>query len=111
MAEENIEWNTNPAVINETVLAVKRFLDAELAKYDTLCQFNKSIKLIETKSQFDKLKKTGVGQTTILKFLGKNWKQWMVQEALDTIKDKSIDREAVESLPTTGSAFCAPEGL
>ncbi len=105
MAEENLGWNTSPAVINETVLATKKFLDDELAKCETLSQFNKSIKLIETKSQFDKLKQTGVGQTTILKFLGGNWKQWMVQNALATLKADAlpvekggVDRKAVETL-------------
>ena len=45
------------------------YLNAKLRKCDNINQFNKSIKLIENKSQFDKLKQTGVGQTTILKFL------------------------------------------
>lgn len=36
MAEENLDWSTSPAVINETVLAAKEFLDAELAKYETI---------------------------------------------------------------------------
>jgi hypothetical protein len=54
-------------------LTAKNFLDKELAKYDTWVQFNKSIKLISNESQFQKLKQTGAGQTTVLKFLGGNW--------------------------------------
>ena len=103
MAEENIEWSTSPAVINETVLAVKMFLDGELAKHETWEQV-RSNKFITTlfgnAGNFGRAKKEGVGQKIILKFLGGNWKQWMVQEALNTLKDKSIDRKAVESLPT-----------
>lgn len=41
------------------------------------------------KNALDKVKR-GVGQTTILKFLGGNWKQWMVQQALETLHDKKI---------------------
>ena len=111
MAEENLEWSTSPAVIIETVLATKIFLDAELAKCETPSQFNKSIKLVTTKSQFDKLKQTGVGQTTILKFLGGNWKQWVIQNALHTIKEDvlpankgGIDREAIQTIPTMEQA-------
>lgn len=108
MAEENIEWSTSPAVINETVLAVKTFLDAELAKYkmwEDACA-NKSIitNLVDNAKAFIKLRKQKSGQTTILKFLGSNWKQWMVQEALNTLRDKTIDKEAVESIPTLGQA-------
>lgn len=37
---------------------------------------------IENGQAFAKLKDNGVGQTTLLKFLGGNWKQWRIQEAL-----------------------------
>ena len=109
MAEENIEWSTSPAVINETVLAVKTFLDGELANYKNIKEFKKSdlINLLGLKgkeNQFQSIRKRGVGQTVILKFLGKNWKQWMVQQALETLKDDSLDREAVESFPTMSHA-------
>lgn len=103
MAEENLNWNTSPAVINETVLAVKTFLDGELAKYETWDDFrsDKSIRpIIKSEPKFRSIKGKGVGRDTILKFLGGNWKPWMIQEALDTLRDESIDRAAVESLPT-----------
>jgi len=48
-----------------------------------------------------KRKPDGVGQTTILKFLGGNWKQWIIQDALNTLKDKDISRAAVGELPST----------
>jgi hypothetical protein len=59
-------------------------LDGELAKYEDWSHLNKSIKMIfASNSQFQNCKKNGVGQITILKFLGGNWKQWMVQEAFE----------------------------
>jgi len=100
MANENLGWNTSPAVINETILITKEFLDSELAKADYVTS-NSSIRcLFGSKTAYTETKTKGVGQTTILKFLGKNWKQWMVKEALETLKDKNVDREAVEILPT-----------
>ena len=68
MAEENIEWSTSPAVINETVLAVKMFLDGELAKYETWEEFrsNKSIRpIIKAEPEFRNIKSKGVGKTLI----------------------------------------------
>jgi len=117
MANENLEWNTSPAVVNQTVCAAKEFLDKELGKYKTLeeCS-NESIKALfsGTKGDFQHVKKNGAGQTIILKFLGGNWKQWMVQEALETLSGKKknattgehveIDRKAVEKLPTMQQA-------
>lgn len=105
MANENMDaWGSSPAVINETVLTAKEFLDnlLKLTKnYDSLNNFIKSI--VDPKL-FLKLKEDGVGQTTILKFLGGNWKQWMIQQALDTLQSEDIDREAVEKFPTTEQA-------
>ncbi len=59
--------NTNPAVVNETVLAVKRFLDAELAKYENwkaMLTANKSISdyFPQNSRRYNQLRKTGVGQ-------------------------------------------------
>lgn len=107
---KNVMMDKAPVVINETVLVTKEFLDDELAKYATWAEcVNKSIKALFTgsKGDFKHCKQNGVGQTTILKFLGKNWKQWMVQEALDTIKrsnDGELDRVAVEELPNLAQA-------
>jgi len=85
-----------------TVLVAKEYLDGELAKYETWELFNKSIKqLFESEAQWRNTKSKGVGQTTILKFLGGNWKQWIIQDALNTLKDKDISRAAVGELPST----------
>jgi len=65
-------------------------LDAEIEKYDNWANINKSINikgLFASNRQFQRCKKQGgVGQTTILKFLGGNWKRWVVEDALSTIK-------------------------
>jgi len=58
-------------------MAVKDFLDGELAKYETweeVCA-NESIitKLVDNAKGFVKLRDQKSGQTTILKFLGGNW--------------------------------------
>ena len=108
MAEENLNWSTSPAVVNETVLAAKEFLDVELKKCDSWDRVDKFIKtMFKSNSEYQNCRKNGVGRTTILKFLGANWKQWMVQEALrvlDEEKEGKIDRKAVESMNTVDQA-------
>ena len=106
MAEENLtQQNTSPTVINGTILSVKKFLDDELIKCEKWTTSNKFIKgLFDSQRAYETAKGMGVGQTTILKFLGGNWKQWMVQEALSTLTDKNIDRKAIETLPTLSQA-------
>ncbi len=111
MAEENLQWMTSPAVINETVLAAKNFLDVELAKYDYATS-DKSIRcLFKSKAAYAESKTKGVGRETILKFLGGNWKQWVIQGALATIQADTlpaekggVDRKAVEEMPTLEAA-------
>ncbi len=111
MANENMdEWRASPAVINETVFAAKKFIDSELAKYETreAIPANSFISQIASDAySFANLKKQGAGQTTILAFLGGNWKQWMIQEALETLKldkEKRIDRKAVEVIKSVEAA-------
>ena len=108
MANENLDdWSLRPAVIHETVLTTKEFLDAELSKYETINDFQKSdlVKIPGLKgkeNEFKSLKTRGVGRDTILKFLGGNWKDWMVREALDTLalhKSGVVDRKTIETLP------------
>jgi len=110
MAEENLNWSTSPAVVNETVLAAKEFLDSELAKYENFDKCpDKSIRALftGTKGDFLHCKTHGVGRDTIHKFLGRNWKKWLVQEALRVLESEKkglIDRKAVESLGTVDRA-------
>lgn len=111
MANENLDqWKMTPAVINETVRVAKEYLDGELAKYDSWGELKSAgshlINLLNVKrpQEFAPLRKKGVGQTTLLKFLGKNWKQWQIQQALDNITSDDIDREAIEQTKTGSEA-------
>lgn len=106
MANENLQdWQQSPAVINETVHAAMDYLNGELAKcgsWESVQKRPDLMNLLEQKTEksFNKTK-SGVGQTTILKFLGGNWKQWMIQEALEVLKpDSKVDRKAFEKFPT-----------
>jgi len=107
MANENMEqWQSSPAVVLETVKAIRDFLNSELAKCETWeeATSNKSIRgLFETQRSFETTKGSGVGQTTILKFLGTGWKQWMIQDslkALEQISSGELDEEAAKTLPS-----------
>jgi hypothetical protein len=64
-----------------------------MRRWEEYKQVNKSINpIISDKSNFEQIKQRGVGQTTILKFLGKNWKQWMIQDSLKALKVIDVDR-------------------
>ena len=109
MANENLDnWGTTPAVYTESVLVAKEYLDGELAKYESWGKAKKSylINLLDrnlTEGKFQDLKKSGVGQTTLLKFLGGNWKQHIIQDALNTlnlVKKKKISKKSIDKMPT-----------
>lgn len=64
------------------------YLNGELGKYESWDKcLNESIKTLfeGVKGDFIRIKKSGVGQTTILKFLGDGWKQWKIQHALNVL--------------------------
>lgn len=83
--------------MNETVYVAKQYLDSELAKYENweevLKYPNSSIRVLFSgvKGDFLKARQQGVGQVTLKNFLGKNWKQWTIQE-----RKKSINRSTSE---------------
>ena len=107
MAEENLNWSTSPAVMTQTILTAKEFLDAELAKYETFKDFRSgeiSTTLFENAGNFARTKKDGVGRDTLAKFLGGNWTGYKVRVALDIIKDKDLDQKAVCEIPTMEQA-------
>ncbi|MFA5379016.1 MAG: ParB/RepB/Spo0J family partition protein [Dehalococcoidia bacterium] len=114
MANENMaEWSANPAVMTETVLAARDFLDMELKQIHTWEQFrsykNKGSNFpgIVVEPEFRTIKSRGAGGETIMAFLGGNWKLWMVQEALATIasiEEKKVDKKAVESFASMSTA-------
>jgi ribosomal protein S20 len=109
MANENMEqWKMNPSVINETVKVARDFLNTELSKYESwedVCG-DKSIitKLVQDAKGWVKLRDQKAGRESILKFLGKGWKQWMIQEALDTLNDTEIDQKAIETFKSPSVA-------
>ena len=103
MAEENLNWSTSPAVMTQTILTAKEFLDAELAKYETWNNAgeNTSVKKLFTSNrQFQEVKnsKGGVGRDTLVKFLGGNWTGNKVRTALEIIKDEDLDKETVHTI-------------
>ena len=114
MADENMDtWKTNPKVLYQTVQGAKELLDEEFKKYNDINKLSHLlIDLLEgetPKAQKNALEKAkrGVGQTIILKFLGKNYKQWMIQEALSVFKDDkegTIDKEAIEQFDDLSKA-------
>lgn len=103
MGERRHSWcqareqeDMSQSILIETVRVVRDFLDAELVKYESWDRVNESIKsLFESPESFSKTKNTGVGQTTILKFLGGGWKQWKIQSALDTLNAEDINMDAI----------------
>jgi ParB/RepB/Spo0J family partition protein len=111
MATENREqYDENQAILIETVQAVKNYLDNELTKYENIKEMPSHImNLLDGTRQEDlsRLKSKGVGQTTILKFLGKGWKQWKIQHALEVLNSSEINPEAIKQFESTGmgSAF------
>lgn len=79
MANENLDLygKMTPAVLNETVLVAKEFLDRELAKYESWEEAVAADKFISglfdnpiPLDRFQQLKNKGVGRDTIQKFLG-----------------------------------------
>jgi hypothetical protein len=86
MATENREqYDENQAILIETVQAVRDFLNKELAKneYEDSNEFIRVLFDSEHAYNQAKRKDGGVGQTTILKFLGAGWKQWKIKHALE----------------------------
>jgi len=118
MANENFDtWRTNTNVTTETVRAAKDFLDGELGKYESpkeILAANKTISgLFPTNpDRYGQLRKEGVGQTTILKFLGDPpWKQWMIQGGLSIITDPEIDQEAIKTFDHLSTAVRFKEAI
>lgn len=102
MAEENLDWNTSPAVINQTVATVKEFLDKELTNSEWPTS-DKSVQcLFGNQTAFTEAKTKGVGRRIILKFLGGNWKAWMIQYVRQSVTSQSPACSCVQSFGT----FC-----
>ena len=108
MAEENLNWSTSPAIMTQTIQTAKEFLDAELAKYDTLeLAGDFASQLFDDQQAFANAKRKdtgGVGRDTLVKFLGGNWTGHKVRIALDIINDKELSQPAIDAIPTMEQA-------
>jgi len=108
MADENAEdYAMSPAVLNETILAVKCYLDNMLKT--TIWQTSAPLMqgLLGSQRAFETAKGQGVGREIIKRFLGKNWSMRKVEQALAQIhadEENRFDRKAAEKLPTIAAA-------
>jgi ParB-like chromosome segregation protein Spo0J len=91
MADENMDRKINTAVIVQTVLSAKQFLEKEI-RDPAKSTFDWLFARMEEK---EKATKRGVGEQPLMKFLGKEW-QRNINIALRTINDETIDKKAVE---------------
>jgi hypothetical protein len=93
----------------------KEYLEGELAKYDSWNHADGNIRVIfSSNSQFQQCKRDGVGREVIKKFLGGSWKEWIIQDALNTIKavqDDEISRDAINELPSTQHSKIFKQGV
>ena len=110
MANENLpNWQSKPAAVISCVIKAKDFIEKELSKYKTWEEYNKATRenarrsLID-KFNFDKTKKD-IGYRTIHKFLGNNYSEHIIQDALSLIKSKKVDIEIVKTLPNMKQAI------
>ncbi len=106
MAEENLNWSTSPAVMTQTILVAKEFLENYIA--DTPClnkagDFASSLWTDEVAFKKAKTDKC-VGRDVLVKFLGGNWTGHKVRIALDIIKDKELSQPAINVIPTMEQA-------
>lgn len=110
MVQENMtQRGVSVEMINGTVREVKDFLDGEIAKYKNWTEAQgsdllKSIGQDWSDRDFTKRKNEGVGENLISRFLKGSIPQWRIAEALDIIKNKDIDIDAINEMGTTGRA-------
>ncbi len=112
MINENAQYAARPKLVNSDVEKAKKFLDAELTKYESwkdVRSDNFFTTVFINAGNFGRAKKEGAGRKTILAYLGKPWakKDWMIQAALATLKaekEGSLNREALETIPTIDQA-------
>jgi len=106
MANENFDtWKTNTTTTMETVRAAKDFLDNELKNYDDWKALGKYTQRFIDKFNFNKAKKEGVGWKMIQNFLGNPpWKEWIIRDVLDIIKDPELDQEAIKEFQQLSTA-------
>lgn len=103
MANENKDdWSASPAIVNETIRAVKDYLDDYVKNSESPGKvFNNQLELFADEKEYRAAKKSGVNGKVIKRFLGSSWSDWMVKESLrviNSIDSGEIKKEAVEDL-------------
>jgi len=93
MADENMDRKINSAVINQTVMSAKEYMDNSLkhGKFEFTMLFKE-------KEYLERAKRHGVGEKSLVQFLGKSW-QRNINIALRTLNESEkglIDIKAVE---------------
>jgi ParB-like chromosome segregation protein Spo0J len=112
MVNENAEYAARPKLVNSDIERVKNKLQQWVDQYDTWekARSDKNIiTVFSSQEQWAVPKGRGIGRKTILAYLGKPWarREWMIQAALATLKaekDGTVDRVAVETIPTIDQA-------
>ena len=108
MANENMDqWKLLPSIVLQTVEIARDFLNAELRKYESWEECPRSLinlLSLDGRHTFEDLKSKGVGQTTLLKFLGRNWVQSRIQFALETLDAEDVSRKAIETFKIVSTA-------
>ncbi len=100
MANENFEdWRSSPLITIETVSAARLYIDSLFAQAESFDALHENMKGLTDAEHFQQLKNDGVGEKTILKFLGGHWKQYMIQGAREILDDDRVDRDAVNMIP------------
>jgi len=97
MANENMsDWSASADILLETVQVAKDYLEGicKNCNYENLEEFFRLSRI--TKTEYEYIKKDGAGRNVIQAFLGSNWSDHYIQNALEVIKAKNTDviREA-----------------
>lgn len=111
MANENRDvYKQDRAVVLETVRVTREWLREEMKKdWETS---DGSVKcLFSSERGFAESKTKGVGRGLIRSFLGGDWKEWEIREALAQLDDDTVTPEALEQFDTLSTAQAARKAL
>jgi len=112
MINENAQYAARPKLVNADVEKARNNLQEWINQYETwekASSDNNIRAAFSSREQWATPKGRGVGRGTILTYLGKPWAKrgWMIQAALATLKDEkegSLNRDALETIPTIDQA-------
>ena len=89
MTEEDLNWSTSPAIMTQTIISAKEFLEAELARYDTW----ESIRSDELHEQLGKLASRTIGS------------------ALSSLKEKGLVKRYPDLMDARRGLYTLTEGF